>query len=114
MVGEFGSGLYLDESLDFSVDTTGDLRTVDGVDELEKDLSVQMITSLQQYLGQPPSSNLNAQVFRTASNIATADARVASVNTNKSTVSFNRTRDEITLKLVVRTTSGEQELVFEV
>lgn len=114
MVDAFGSGIYLDERLDFAVNTAGDLRTVSGIDELEKDLSIQMIAGLRQYLGQPPTSNLDAKIFNTASNIALADTRVASVNTDQSSVSFNQTRDEMILNLVVRTVDGEQELVFEV
>lgn len=114
MVDEFGSGLYLDQSLDFDVGPTGDLRTVDGVDELEKDLSVQMVASLQQYLGQPPTSNLDAQIFRTASDIATADTRVSSVIRSESTISFSQDRESITILLAARTTSGTQQLIFEI
>lgn len=114
MVDEFGSSASLDESLDFSVDNTGDIATDDGTDELEKDLAVQMILGLQQYIGQPPSSNLNAQVFRTASDIATADTRVSSVSRSESTISFSRDRESITILLAARTTSGTQQLIFEI
>lgn len=114
MVKEFGNGIFLDEALDFSIDPTGDIQAARGAKELEKDLSIQMIRGLQSYLGSPPSGNLRAKVLNTATRIAVSDGRVASVASGKSSISFSRNRQEIELKLVVRTVSGEQELIFNV
>lgn len=114
MVRELGAGLYLDEYLDFSVDTTGDLRGASGVSELEKDLAIQMILGLDQYVGQPPSGNLEEKVAATARAIAEADVRVASVRTGLTEVDFSSDRQEITINMTVVTDDGEQNLVFDV
>lgn len=114
MVKEFGSGVFLDEQLDFSIDSTGDIQSTNGVEELEKDLSVQMLIGLKQYTGSPPSGNLRAKVKNTARNIAIADARVLSINSGGVEISFSRDRKQINIKMVVQTTNAEQELVFSV
>lgn len=114
MVDDFGSGIHLDQKLDFSVDSTGDLKTDSGVSELQKDLAFQMILNLGRYIGQPPSGNLKAKVAGTARRVATVDSRVRSVNEDKTRVLFSDDREEITVELTVRTDEGEQTLVFEV
>jgi hypothetical protein len=114
MANEFGDGIFLDEALDFSIDPTGDIQAARGVEELEKDLSVQMIAGLDQYLGSPPSGNLRAKVLNTATNIATADPRVLSVVADSSAISFSRNRQKLNVKLLVRTVSGQQELIFNI
>lgn len=114
MSERFGSGIHLDEQLDFSVDPSGDLQAERGLDELQKDLAFQMIVNLQEFIGQPPSNNISAKVIGVASSIAVSDSRVSSVDKDNSSVTFNRLRDEITINLIVRTVGGEQELVFNV
>lgn len=111
---EYGAGIYLDESLDFSVGNAGDLKHEVGVDELRKDLAIQMIIYLDQYLGRPPTGSLNAEVAGTAMRAAAADTRVQSVDREKTTVSFSPDREEITLGLTVQTDDGEHDLVFEI
>jgi hypothetical protein len=114
MVEPFGSGIYLDSQLDFSVDPTSDIQTSSGVDELEKDLSIAMIVNLQQFLGRPPSGNLETKVFTAAKNVALGDTRVLRVNSNRSDISFSDNREKINIIMAVKTRSGEQELVFNV
>jgi len=113
MADEFGSGIALDQQFDLSVDSTGDIEATSGVNELQKDLAFNMVLNLERFLGEPPSGNLNTRVADIASRVALADVRVASVSDDIS-VSFNETRDEITIKMSVRTSDGEQNLVFDV
>lgn len=114
MTQPFGSGIYLDEQLDFSVDSTGDIRGETGLSELQKDLAFQMIISLDKYLGQPPSGNLKEKVAGTAKRVAEIDSRVTFVDTRKTEVSFSSDRQELTLKMTVQTRDGEQDLIFDV
>lgn len=114
MATDFGSGIHLDELFDFSVDPAGDIQADRGLNELQKDLAFQMVINLDQYRGQPPSGNLGAKVLATARRVAESDARIDSIDEEASTVSFSDDREEITLKMIVQTRDGEQELVFEV
>jgi hypothetical protein len=110
----FGDGIHLDEQFDFAVGTTGDLKSESGTDELQKDLAFQMVISLDKYIGQHPSGNLNEKVAGTARRVAEIDSRVNFVDTRKTEVSFSTDRQEITLKLFVKTDTGEKELIFDV
>lgn len=112
MVEVLGSGIALDEQLDFSVNSSGDLKSVSGSSELEKDLAFQMIISLSKYVGQPPSGNLNEKVAGTASRVARADRRVNSVT--DSNVTYSRDRREITVEMTVTTRNAQRALVFNV
>lgn len=114
MSDNFGEGIFLDESLDFSVGSTGDLAHTGGIDELQKDLAVKMIINLDQFLGRPPSGNLKAKVADVASRVVLADVRVDSVVQDSLDVQFTERRDELTVKLAVRTSDGEQNLIFDV
>lgn len=113
-MADFGTGIYLDEQLDFVVSPTGDLKTKTGADELQKDLSYNMILNLQQYLGQPPSGNLEEKVAGTARRVAEADTRIDSVLSEQTKVTFSPDREEIELIMVIRSDDAEQELVFNV
>lgn len=109
---DFGSGIALDENLDFEVDPTGDLAATSGSDELEKDLSFQMIFSLSDFVGRPPTGNLAPKVLDTATRVATADERVSSVNQERSSIEFSRDREDLQVEIFVRTNNEEQRLVF--
>lgn len=114
MVDQYGAGVYLDQQLDFEIDPTGDTRTSSGIDELEKDLAVQMKLFLSFYLGEPPTAGLESDVADTARKIANADPRVTTVARGSTNVSFSETRDELTVEMRVRVGAGEQQLVFEI
>lgn len=110
-----GSGIYLDNELDFSADRSGDLRTSSGADELEKDLSFQMIISISQFLGQPPTPSVKTDVSQMASFVAEADTRISSVDRGNITVSFRNEGKEILMTVPVTTNTNENyELVFNV
>lgn len=109
-----GAGIYLDEYLDFDVDETGDLRAAFGTDELQKDLSIQMIFELDQYRGSPPTKNTRSKVASDVIELAELDPRVEDVPRDSISVSFSDDNMDLFIDLSVITESGEQELVFEI
>lgn len=110
-----GSGQYLDEDLDFEVDTTGDIRASDGQEELEKDLSFQMIISLSQFLGEPPTAEVESEIKRMAYRVAVADVRISGVNRAEIDVEWAESMKQFDVSVPVTTnTDEEHELVFEV
>lgn len=110
-----GSGIFLDEQLDLSVGTTGDLLTVDGIDELEKDLAVQMIQSMQQYLGKTPTNTTEAEAKRTAYRTAIADVRISSVDRENIVVEWQNRTQNLRVDVPVTTNTDEEyNLVFNV
>jgi hypothetical protein len=114
MNSNFGSGPALNEDFDFIIDNTGELESSSSVEELGKDLSMQMVLNLEKYLGQSPTNLLRRKVELTATRVATADTRVREVDTESTTVSFSNRRDELTVEMRVLTESGPQEFVFNV
>lgn len=109
---EFGAGPYLTQDLDWEVDSTGDVRTIDGVEELEKDMALFSIAALQSILGRPESAETRGQMQSTVNDILSADPRVDDVISVD--VRFIGRRNEAEIITEVVTDSGEQELVFEV
>lgn len=111
---DFGAGIHLDEQLDFSVDSTGDLDGESGIDELQKDLAYNMILNLQEFLGSPPTSTLEAQIVGRAKQVANADSRIDVVVSGETEVSFDSSNEEIELSMTVIANGEEQNLVFNV
>ena len=114
MSEEFGSGIYLDEVLDFEIDPTGDIKSIGGTSELQKDLSVQMIYELDQYTGAPPKSNIDEKIADAVITLAELDPRVESVYSDSISVSFSDDREQISVNVSLQTIDGEQNLVFDV
>lgn len=114
MSEEFGSGIALDEQFDLSVGATGDLETVSGVEELQKDLSFQLTQELQEYLGSPSSSSLVAQVSNTTKNVLNADSRIDSVNSESISVSIDSANRNISISVTAVASGEVQELVFNI
>lgn len=108
-----GSGQYLDNNLDFQIDTTGDIKASEGVDELEKDLSVQMIFALSQFIGESPTPETEADIKRMAYRAAIADVRVSSVNRENITVEWMDSMKKFDVTVPLTTNTAEQyELIF--
>lgn len=110
----FGSGPALDRQLDLVVNPTGDLKKEEGIDELKKDLAIQMMISLSTFLGRPPSGNLQAKISNTVKRVALDDERINSVVEGSVDVSFSDDRKEIDVSLSVRTQNGPQTLIFNI
>lgn len=108
------AGIYLDSRFDFNINSTGDTKSTKGVEELHKDLAVQMAIVLSRYKGAAPSGNLEAKVAGTATETAEADSRINSVPQESLEVTFNDTYDEITVEMRARTELGTAPLIFEI
>jgi hypothetical protein len=105
-----GAGIALDQNFDFSTGPTGDLSATSGKEELQKDLSVLMAQNLQEYLGQPPTTETKVDIKSDAIDIALADSRVIGVNRDAVSVEIVD-REEISLSLPV-VTNTEQQYTF--
>lgn len=105
-----GAGTALDQNFDFSTDPTGDLSATTGKQELQKDLSVLMAQNLQEYLGQPPTTETKVEIKADAIDIALSDVRVIGVNRENVSVEIVD-RQEISLSLPV-VTNTEQQYTF--
>lgn len=109
-----GSGLSLDEELDFYPSPSGDLATDSGMEELSKDLTVVTIVELDEYLGAPPSSTIEEEVLAKAARVIEPDDRVDYVDKRRSTVSYSPDRQSIELDLAVYVNNAEYNLVIDV
>lgn len=115
MSEELGSGIALDEQFDMSIDSTGDIETVQGADELQKDLSFQLAISLQDVLGETQSSSVETIVRDIVVKVANADSRVQRVDEDRLDVSIEDNGRTVQIDMMVLTESGEEfGLVFEV
>lgn len=115
MSENFGSGIYLDEDFDFSVDETGDTRSTSGTNELEKDLSVNLAITLDQFIGAPLTGNTETKASDRTIRTVLADDRVRNVVNDSVSVSSDENLRKIDVELSVITNSGEeQELVFTI
>jgi hypothetical protein len=114
MSANFGSGPALNQDFDFVIDSTGDLENRSGVEELGKDLAMQMVLNLETYLGESPTNLVKRKVELTATRVAVADTRVRNVDESATAVSFGSRRDELTVRMRVITESGPQEFIFNV
>jgi len=81
-----GSGIALDEDLDMMLSNDGDLLSVSGFEELEKDLSVNMIFQLTfggpdnaGYLGKPLTPEVKADILDLVKRTALSDDRINTV-----------------------------------
>jgi hypothetical protein len=73
-----------------------------------------MIINLDRFIGAPPDSNLETKVASVAESVALADTRIQRVNSEKTEVTFNSRREELSVRIVALTEEGQQELVFNV
>lgn len=114
MSEELGASPSLDENFDFIIGATGDIQCSFGVDELQKDIAVNLKSELQSYIGKPPSPNVRSDIIRDAGLVALADERIINVYQEEASVTFDK-RETISLRLPVQTTSGEEyTLVFNI
>lgn len=107
---DFGAGPKLTQDLDFEITNTGDIETVSGVRELEKDLSLQSIIELENVGGMRSTPQNKARIRSRVRNILSRDPRVLAVPTVN--VTFVPARDSVEIISRVLTDNGDQELVF--
>lgn len=109
---DFGSGPFLSRNLDFEVTSTGDIRTVNGTEELEKDIALQSLIRLQDIIGSRQTPRTRAVIRSRVNEILVVDPRIEEVlNT---TVRFVQGKDSAEVVTTVVSDNSEQELVFNV
>jgi hypothetical protein len=111
-MSDFGAGPFLDRELDFEVTTTGDIRTVSGIDELEKDVALQHLIQLAEFEGYPIRPSTETRIKAATRDILNEDPRINSIVSV--TVNFYDNDDRVEIVAQATTDNGEQELVFEV
>lgn len=79
MADDLGSGIALDQELDFIVDATGDLEHASGVDEVRKDLAFNLIRELSSFEGRLQNRETEADAEIVAQRTILNDPRVAQV-----------------------------------
>lgn len=111
---EYGGGIFLTKDWDFEVNNTGDIRTISGLDELEKDVAFQLASNLDQFIGSRITNEQANDIAIETQQQLSADPRIAAVL--DLTVQFpDGDPDTVEVIATVRDTEGdEQELVFEV
>jgi len=115
-----GSGIALSDDLDFMLQDNGDLLSASGIEELEKDLSVNMIFQLtfggpdgSGYLGTPLTPETESDILDLIRRTALSDERI---NTVKSIFvrSSPGQRNTLEIELDVVTSIDERSLVITV
>lgn len=76
---KYGSGPALDENFDFVVGPSGDLKNVDRISELEKDLAFATSVRLQEFIGKPLTPTVRQKVKNAAEDVFDAEPRIDSV-----------------------------------
>jgi hypothetical protein len=108
MVDQFISGLDLTEDLDLAVDATGDLRSSEGLDELEKDLSFRLILAFEDVTLGILDPRTREEIRVTATEAVTADPRVTALN--DVTVFDGDSIDEVVVGIAVE--AGEDSITL--
>jgi len=116
-MAEFGKGLSLDKNFDLQLSSVGDIDSEEGIDELQKDLAVQVAFTLRNIIGQPDSPELASEIRSRSRKVIEADERVNEVIRGSIRIQrFERGRNEVrySISVEVSTESGTEELVFEI
>lgn len=82
---DFGSGLHLNSTedtgyvWDLDVDETGDIRTVSGMDELQKDLAFTAAIELEEYRGEPTNPTVLNRIHGVVIDILEQEVRIDNI-----------------------------------
>lgn len=126
MSGEFGAGIFLDPDIDFEVDESGDIRTITGEREFQKDIAFFVKYELEReiededgnitrhsQIGQRLDATTLKRIEIIAEDTLLNDPRVDSINSlDAREVDENDNRVELVAD--VDAELGPQELVIEV
>lgn len=120
MTDRFGSGIHIhgdargDEyEWDFDISESGDLRTVSGIDELQKDLAFRAAVNLEETLGGPLTPTKMNRIRSKVRQTMEDDDRISRI------VSLDVSRvdgraNTIQVNTTLTTIDGRAELIFEV
>lgn len=114
----FGSGIKLTHNWDIDVDNTGDVATVSGSEELQKDSSMLSSITLEKQLGKSIQSRLNSNSMKDIELLVRrtllSDERIKRV-VNVEAWSPENTIDLIEIEAeVIADSSQKYDLIFEV
>lgn len=109
----FGSGIELDQDLDLVVSPSGDIATVEGVDELKKDLSYRLIYVLDGRGGQVFTADAKKRLKARIRGVLLDDDRVTDV-TDVAIETAPGPTNHLTVTLEAVTASGPFEQVVTV
>lgn len=113
-VPELGSGISLEENFDLNLDTTGDIDSESGIDELQKDLAVATTLVLKQYLGEPPEKGVENRVSDVAKKMVENDVRVNRVVQGSVEVEYSDNRQELSVEMSIVTEIGTTRLIVDI
>lgn len=115
LMSEYGSGPYLDENFDLTVDTIGDVKIANEGDELEKDLAFQLAFSLRRFHGASPTSNVEAEAKSTAIDVVEADPRVDQARRRRVEAELSDDARTLHVKIPLIATDGvEYTFVYDI
>lgn len=112
-MANFGGGIFLSTDWDLDVDESGDVRTVTGEDELQKDVAFQTASALEDVRGGPQSPDLRSETINAIKNILVEEPRVdriLSIDVREA----GEDLDKMEVIIEVNADLTQQELVFEV
>lgn len=108
-----GSGVYVDQNLDFDPNETGDLRTISGSAELQKDLAFQLLITLDRFVGPPLTPGTRADIKSRTVDTITSDTRVDSID--RGSIRVEKPNPEsIRIEATVTAGGEQQQFVFNV
>ncbi len=108
---DYGAGIELTQDLDLKVDSTGDISSVDGIDELEKDLAFRLFRVFTNQVGELFSAKDKSRARRSARVTINRDPRVQDVIS----VDVERvSEDTVRIDADVRAGDAVEQFVFEV
>lgn len=110
-MAEFGGGIALTRHLDLKVNNVGDIATVSGPDELEKDLALLSIVVLEPHLGRQKTRETESIISARVKEVFLAEPRINSVNSID--ISFPD-KEKVKVNADVVSDDGPQELVFTI
>lgn len=109
-MSDFGAGPFLTQDLDFEVTTTGDIKAVEGIEELQKDVAVQALIQLDDMIGLPQDNRTKAKIKSRVRRLLNDEPRINAVL--DITVRYLTGANQAEVVALVYTLGREQELVF--
>lgn len=109
-MAEFGGGIDLTQDLDIDLNNVGDVQTISGQDELEKDVSLQSLIAIEPINGRQKTNQTKTNLKRAIRGAIVEDPRIQRLE--NITVSFIDGTNEVEVVTRVVSSDEEQELVF--
>lgn len=109
----FGAGIKLTRNWDLEIDNTGDIATVFGIDEFEKDVAYISAKTLHEYVGEPVSILTEKEIEQALIRVLREDERIDTII--ELDVYRAGSTDEVEVDGRIESNRGvEYDLVFEV